>query len=60
MILGGARGIGYAFAEGIIEAGGNVAIIDILDKPSEECAALVAKFPGRCHYIMYVNMCIRF
>jgi NAD(P)-dependent dehydrogenase (short-subunit alcohol dehydrogenase family) len=53
---GGGRGIGYAFAEGVVETGGNVAILDVLDEPGEECAALIAKVPGRCHYIKYVQL----
>lgn len=35
VITGGARGLGLAFAFAIAEAGGDVAIIDFLEKPHE-------------------------
>jgi sorbose reductase len=35
VITGGARGLGLAFAFAVAEAGGDVAIIDFLDKPHD-------------------------
>jgi hypothetical protein len=52
--IGAARGIGFAFTEAVIEAGGNVAVLDILDQPWDECAALIKREPQRCHYFRCV------
>lgn len=35
VITGGARGLGLAFAFAVAEAGGDVAILDYLDKPHD-------------------------
>lgn len=48
-ITGGGRGISLAFCKAIIEAGGDVGILDILTEPSPNCRALVEK-GGRCDY----------
>ncbi|KAJ8114151.1 hypothetical protein OPT61_g3900 [Boeremia exigua] len=40
VITGGARGIGLSLVEAIAEAGGNVAILDVLEKPQTDLSAL--------------------
>jgi hypothetical protein len=49
-LQGGARGIGLAFCKAIVEAGGEVGILDILPEPHPDCAALVQD--GKCKYYM--------
>ncbi|KAH6680894.1 hypothetical protein B0J14DRAFT_275047 [Halenospora varia] len=49
VVTGRGRGIGLAFCKAIIEAGGDVGILDILTEPSPNCRALVEE-EGRCHY----------
>ncbi|KAJ9150757.1 NAD(P)-binding domain protein [Pleurostoma richardsiae] len=44
VITGGGRGLGLAFAFAIAEAGGNVAIIDLLDKPHDHFHKLESEF----------------
>lgn len=51
--LGGARGIGLAIVTDIIEAGGHVAIIDLLAQPHSDCQGLLEK-SGTCYYFWYV------
>ena len=45
---GGARGIGLAFCQAIVSAGGSVGILDILPEPHPDCRAL--EETGRSHY----------
>lgn len=54
IILGGARGIGLGIVTAIIEAGGHVAIIDLLPQPHPDCQALREKSEN-CHYYTYVD-----
>jgi len=49
IVTGGARGIGLGIVTALIEAGGQVAIIDLLPEPHQDCQALV-KESGKCHY----------
>lgn len=44
VITGGGRGLGLAFAFAVAEVGGNVAIIDLLDKPHDHFNKLQAEF----------------
>lgn len=44
VITGGGRGLGLAFAFAIAEVGGNVAIIDVLDKPHDHFQKLQEEF----------------
>lgn len=44
VITGGARGIGLSFAFAIAEVGGNVAILDALEKPHEHFYKLQKEF----------------
>lgn len=43
VITGGARGIGLALAEAAAEAGSNLAILDVLDKPQRDLSELGVK-----------------
>ena len=54
IVTGGGRGIGLALVIGIIEAGGQVGILDILQEPHPGCKELVEN-SGRCHYFQYVS-----
>ena len=54
IVTGGGRGIGIALVIGIIEAGGHVGILDILNEPHTDCKALI-ETSGRCHYFKYVS-----
>lgn len=44
VITGGGRGLGLAFAFAVAEVGGNVAIIDLLDKPHDHFKKLESEF----------------
>ncbi|KAM0547568.1 hypothetical protein ACHAPJ_010312 [Fusarium lateritium] len=44
VITGGGRGLGLAFAFAIAEVGGDVAIIDLLEKPDDHFNELASKF----------------
>lgn len=44
VITGGGRGLGLAFGFAIAEVGGNVAIIDLLDKPHDHFQKLATEF----------------
>jgi sorbose reductase len=47
VITGGARGIGLSLAFAIAEAGGNVAILDALEKPHEHFHKLQKEFNAK-------------
>ncbi|KAL1875729.1 hypothetical protein VTK73DRAFT_9918 [Phialemonium thermophilum] len=44
VITGGGRGLGLAFAFAVAEVGGNVAVIDLLDKPHDHFRKLESEF----------------
>ena len=44
VITGGGRGLGLAFGFAVAEVGGNVAIIDLLDKPHDHFRKLETEF----------------
>lgn len=50
IVTGGAQGIGYASARYICELGGNVAVLDIQDKPKEDLDALAKEFGCKVFY----------
>lgn len=50
VITGGARGLGLAFAFAIAEVGGNVAILDALDKPHEHFDLLKTRFDVKAQF----------
>jgi hypothetical protein len=50
VITGGARGLGLAFAFAVAEAGGNVAIIDALDKPHDHFYLLQQRFDVKVQF----------
>ncbi|KAK5082623.1 hypothetical protein LTR70_007541 [Exophiala xenobiotica] len=49
IVTGGAPGIGLGIVTAIIEAGGHVAILDLLPEPHPDCQALITE-SGKCHY----------
>lgn len=49
IVTGGGRGIGLAICTAIIEAGGQVAVLDVLPEPHPDCRALEKS--GRLSYI---------
>ncbi|KAI8245448.1 hypothetical protein K4K57_000140 [Colletotrichum sp. SAR 10_99] len=51
IVTGGAQGIGFACTRAICEMGGNVAVLDIQEKPVEEFGTLSAKFSTKAIYI---------
>ncbi|KIW45115.1 uncharacterized protein PV06_03529 [Exophiala oligosperma] len=51
VITGGAQGIGFAAARAICEMGGNVAILDVQNKPVDEFDSLSTKFGAKTYYI---------
>jgi len=51
IVTGGAQGIGFAATRAICEMGGNVAVLDIQDKPVEEFNTLAEKFGCKTVYI---------
>ncbi|KAF5527531.1 Sorbose reductase SOU1 [Colletotrichum aenigma] len=51
IVTGGAQGIGFACTRAICEMGGNVAVLDIQEKPVEEFGTLTAKFSTKAIYI---------
>jgi len=50
VITGGAGGIGFAAARAICELGGNVAILDVQEKPVAEFETLSSKFGAKTFY----------
>jgi sorbose reductase len=51
VVTGGAQGIGFAVARAICEMGGNIALLDIKDKPIDEYNTLSTKFGTQTTYI---------
>ena len=51
IVTGGAQGIGFAVTRAICEMGGNVAVMDIQEKPVEEFNTLNEKFGTKTFYI---------
>lgn len=56
VITGGARGLGLAFGFAVAESGGNVAIIDYLDKPHEHFYKLEKDFGVKVKLYKYVTL----
>ncbi|KAJ4351619.1 uncharacterized protein N0V89_006962 [Didymosphaeria variabile] len=50
LITGGAQGIGFAAARAIAELGGNLAVLDIQDRPVEEFTGLASKYHVNTFY----------
>ncbi|KAK7192602.1 NAD(P)-binding protein [Paraphaeosphaeria sporulosa] len=50
LVTGGAQGIGFAGTRAIAELGGNVAVLDIQDKPVEEFNSLASKYNVKTFY----------
>lgn len=50
LITGGAQGIGFAATRAICEMGGNVAVLDIQERPTEEFEGLASKFGVQTFY----------
>lgn len=50
LITGGAQGIGFAATRAICEMGGNVAVLDIQDRPTAEFEELGPKFGVKTSY----------
>lgn len=51
IVTGGAQGIGLASVRVICEAGGNVAVLDIREKPEDEFDSFAAKFNVKTFYV---------
>ena len=51
IVTGGAQGIGFAVTRAICEMGGNVAVMDIQEKPIEEFNTLSQRFGTKTIYI---------
>ncbi|RMD41168.1 hypothetical protein DV735_g3957, partial [Chaetothyriales sp. CBS 134920] len=51
IVTGGAQGIGFASTRAIAEMGGNVAVLDIQEKPIEDFHTLSSKFGVKTIYI---------
>ncbi|KEY74972.1 hypothetical protein S7711_01319 [Stachybotrys chartarum IBT 7711] len=51
IVTGGAQGIGFAVARAISEMGGNVAVMDIQEKPVPEFETLQGRFNNKTLYI---------
>lgn len=50
IITGGGRGIGNAATRAIAEMGGNVVVLDILDKPVQDFETLGSEFGVKAKY----------
>ncbi|KAH8719252.1 hypothetical protein GQ44DRAFT_687785 [Phaeosphaeriaceae sp. PMI808] len=50
LVTGGAQGIGFATTRAICEMGGNVAVLDIQERPIEEFKGLASKFGVETFY----------
>ena len=50
LITGGAQGIGFAATRAICEMGGNVAVLDIQERPTAEFEELASKFGVKTSY----------
>lgn len=50
LITGGAQGIGFAAARAICEMGGNIAVLDIQERPTAEFEELSSKFGVKTSY----------
>ncbi|KAH8886562.1 NAD(P)-binding protein [Thozetella sp. PMI_491] len=50
LITGGAQGIGFATTRAICEMGGNVAVLDIQEKPVAEFSTLASKYGSKTFY----------
>lgn len=55
VITGGGRGLGLAFGFAVAEVGGNVAIIDLLDKPHDHFNKLATEFGVKVKLYKYVG-----
>lgn len=51
VVTGGGQGIGFAITRAICSMGGNVAVLDLRDKPVEEYTQLSDEFGVRTEYI---------
>ena len=51
IVTGGAQGIGFACTRAICEMGGNVAVLDIQEKPVDEFKTLSQRFSCKTSYI---------
>ncbi|KAK5087847.1 hypothetical protein LTR05_002062 [Lithohypha guttulata] len=51
IVTGGAQGIGFAAARAICEMGGNVAVLDIQEKPVDEFDTLSSHFGAKTFYV---------
>jgi NAD(P)-dependent dehydrogenase (short-subunit alcohol dehydrogenase family) len=50
LVTGGAQGIGFAATRAICEMGGNVAVLDIQDRPTDEFDNLASEFAVKTFY----------
>jgi NAD(P)-dependent dehydrogenase (short-subunit alcohol dehydrogenase family) len=50
IVTGGGQGIGFAVAQAICEVGGNVAILDIQEKPKERIETLAKQFGTKVEF----------
>ena len=51
IVTGGAQGIGFASTRAICEMGGNVAVLDVQEKPVDEFSTLSERFGVKTLYI---------
>ena len=51
IVTGGAQGIGFAVTRAISELGGNVAVLDVQEKPTDEFYTLSHRFGNKTLYI---------
>jgi FlaA1/EpsC-like NDP-sugar epimerase len=55
VVTGGGRGIGYAITRAIAEMGGNVAVLDVLDKPVKDWETLPQQIDGEFK-LVYIKL----